>query len=204
MTHKWRINTKFFHHRASERKKKNRINFLKDKLGVEHRGDESVGKIAVHYFRNLFASANPSLISQALADFQARVSADMNCILSGEYNEEEVRVALSQMHPIKAPGPDGMCRMFFQTYWHIVGKSVSDTVLGILRGAQIPNYLNKTFIALIPKKSEADCMSVFRPISLCNVIYKLVSKVLVNRLKRFLDKIVVVNQSAFVLGATDN
>ena len=109
-------------------------------------------------------------------------------------------------HTLSAPGPDGMCPMFFQTYWHIVGHSVTDTVLGILRGAPIPKFLNRTFIALIPKKKKADCMSDFRPISLCNVIYKLVSKVLANRLKSFLDKIVAVNQSAFDPGRliTDN
>lgn len=67
----------------------------------------------------------------------------------------------------------------------------------ILRGVQIPSFLNKTFIDLIPKKSKADRMSDCLPISLYNVIYKLVSKVLANCLKVFLDKIIAINQSAF-------
>lgn len=54
------------------------------------------------------------------------------------YSVEEVRVALSQMHHVKARGPDGMCPLFFQTYWHIVGPSVSAAVLGILNGAAMP------------------------------------------------------------------
>lgn len=61
----------------------------------------------------------------------------------------------------------------------------------------MPSYLNKTYIALIPKKSGANRMGDFRPISLCNVVYKLVSKVLANKLKVFLDSIISVNQSAF-------
>lgn len=199
-------NTKFFHQRATARKQKNTIRSLVDESGVEHSGDEKVREIAVHYFRQMFQSSNPPLIAEAIEHFQARVTADMNNILRADYSVEEVQVALSQMHPIKAPGPDGMCPMFFQTYWHIVGQSVMETVIEILRGAQIPSKLNKTFIALIPKNSKANRMSDFRPISLCNVISKLVSKVLANRLKRFLDKIVVVNQSAFTPGRliTDN
>lgn len=97
------------------------------------------------------------------------------------------------MHPIKALSPDGMCRMFFQIYWHIVKKYVTQMVLGILRGDPIPNYLNRAFITLIPKKSNAVYMTEFRPISLCNVVYKLVSKVLANRLKSFLSRIISVN-----------
>lgn len=68
------------------------------------------------YFRNMFTSSNPFLIDQALVDFEPRVTSDMNYVLKKDYTGEEIQVALSQMHPIKAPGP-----MFFQIYWHIVG-----------------------------------------------------------------------------------
>lgn len=72
-------------------------------------------------------------------------------MLRAEYTAEEFKFSLSQMHPIKAPGPDGMCPMFFRTYWHIVGPSMTSMLLGILRGNAIPPYLNHTFITLIPK-----------------------------------------------------
>lgn len=199
-------NTKFFHQRASGRKRRNQICRLKDDADEVHVGDEKVGKVAVDYFRGLFSSPNPPLVDCALEDFQVRVTDDMNAVLRAEYTEDEVKIALSQMHPIKAPGPDGMCPLFFQSYWHIVGASVSNMVLGVLRGNPMPRFVNKTYIALIPKKKNADRMSDFRPISLCNVVYKLVSKVLANRLKVFLDRIISVNQSAFTPGRliTDN
>lgn len=130
----------------------------------------------------------------------------MNSMLRALYRSEEVFQALKQMHLLKAPGPDGMCPLFFQTYWHIVGYSVSNMVLAVLRGAPLAESVNHTFIALIPKKKGADKMVDFRPISLCNVIYKLVSKVLANRLKIFLSDITSVNKSAFTPGRliTDN
>lgn len=130
----------------------------------------------------------------------------MNSILRAPYSADEVLVALKQMHPLKAPGPDGMCPLFFQTYWHIVGPAVTVLVLSVLRGGDIPKSINKTFIVLIPKKKEPDKMSDFRPISLCNVVYKLISKVLANRLKSFLSEITSINQSAFTPGRliTDN
>lgn len=67
-------NTKFFHQRASGRKRRNSIRELKDDNGVSHEGDEAVGKLAVEYFKGLFCSSNPPLVMQALQDFQARVS----------------------------------------------------------------------------------------------------------------------------------
>ncbi|XP_021715945.1 uncharacterized protein LOC110683843 [Chenopodium quinoa] len=199
-------NTKFFHQRTSSRKRRNTIKKLNLDDGGVVTGDDDIGEAAVTYFRDLFSSSNPTLIDQALHGFQTRVTDDMNNTLRANYTGEEVKQALSQMHPIKAPGPDGMCPLFFQSYWHIVGPSVTSLVLNILRGAPIPSYLNKTYIALIPKNNNADRMVDFRPISLCNVVYKLVSKVLANKLKVFLDKIIAVNQSAFTPGRliTDN
>ena len=110
------------------------------------------------------------------------------------------------MHPTKSPGPDGMSPIFFQRYWDIVGLYVVDCVLNILRTCVIPYGLNDTYICLIPKVNCPQKMTEFRPISLCNVIYKLVSKVLANRLKRILLDVICDAQSAFVPGRqiTDN
>ena len=63
-----------------------------------------------------------------------------------------MRLASSQMHPIKAPGPNGMCPMFFQTYWHIVGHSVIQMVLGMLKGDPIPTHLNRILLLLFLKR----------------------------------------------------
>ncbi|XP_074306671.1 uncharacterized protein LOC141641928 [Silene latifolia] len=199
-------NTKFFHTRAGERKRKNHISMLIDDAGMQRMGNEEVAGVANSYFRELFTSSQPANFDDTLVGMENRVLDRMNLLLRAEYREEEVIEALNQMHPLKAPGPDGMNGLFFQSFWHLIGKDVVGTVLAILRGELSPAEFNKTNIVLIPKKKAPDKIRDFRPISLCNVVYKLVSKVLANRLKTFLPEIVSENQSAFTPGRliTDN
>ncbi|XP_074289594.1 uncharacterized protein LOC141614747 [Silene latifolia] len=193
-------NTKFFHQKAGQRKKKNFIAKIHDDEGRLREGDEAVEKVAVEYFQELFTTGRPTHTGQIFEGVRNRVTQEMNEILMQEYDEAEVLEALNQMHPLKAPGPDGMNGLFYQTYWHVVGPLVMRTVLNVLRGGEFPTGMNRTFIVLIPKKKAPDKMSEFRPISLCNVTSKIVSKVLANRLKRFLGEIVSENQSAFTPG----
>ena len=110
------------------------------------------------------------------------------------------------MHPDKSPGPDGMNPAFFQKFWHIVGGDVTAACLHFIDNCEFPNELNATAIVLIPKKSKPECLADLRPIALCNVLYKIVAKMLANRMKAVLSSIISENQSAFVPGRaiTDN
>ena len=128
---------------------------------------------------------------------QSLVTKDMNKSLSEEFTEDEVKVVLNQMTPLKSPGPDGMPPLFFQHYWDLVGKDITTYVLSFLNSASLPENLNHTFITLIPKVKNPKLVFDFRPISLCNVLYKIFSKVLANRLKKILPHIITEHQSAF-------
>ena len=121
----------------------------------------------------------------------------MNESLTRVFIREEVATTLKQIHPTKALGPDGMSVIFYQKYWNIVGSSVTNMVLNVLKNNLPISEINKTNIFLIPKKNNPTKMTEFRPISLCNGIYKLISKTLANRLKTFLPFIISKNQSAF-------
>ena len=103
------------------------------------------------------------------------------------------------MAPITAPGPNGMSSIFYETFWHIIGSDVTEAVLTALNTSHVPAILNSTFIALIPI-IEPKKVSDFKAISPCNVVYKLIAKVLVNHLKLILPYIVSDSQSAFLLG----
>jgi hypothetical protein len=107
----------------------------------------------------------------------------MNAFLTAAFTPEEVNQALFQMHPLKSLGPDGFGASFYQTHWQIVGDEVRKAVLDFLNFGVLDHAINSTFIALIPKTSNASCVSEFRPINLCNVLYKFIAKVLANRFK---------------------
>lgn len=108
--------------------------------------------------------------------------------------------ALKTIGSLKAPGPDGLLALFYKEFWEIVGDEVVSDVLNVLRGGPMPNKWNETTVVLIPKVRRPETIKDLRPISLCNVIYKLISKVLSNRLKRILPDIIAPSQSAFIPG----
>ena len=134
------------------------------------------------------------------------VTEEMNASLTDNFQAWEVEVALKQMAPLKAPGPDGMPPLFFQNYWDLVKGDITTTVLNYLNSGSLPSSLNHTFVTLIPKVKNPEKVTEFRPISLCNVLYKIFSKVLANRLKRILPLLISEYQSAFLKGrlSTDN
>ena len=120
-----------------------------------------------------------------------RVMTDyMRCTLTLPYTEEEVRVALFQMHPSNSPGPDGMSPYFFQKFWHIVGPDLTSAVLSVLHFGWCLHKMNLAHIVLIPKKNKPEHISEYRSISLANVVSRMVSKVMANRLKTILPKVI--------------
>lgn len=152
-------------------------------------------------------TASPDLdVEGVLSHVPIRVTVAMNEVLDAPFTAQEVERALSMMGANKAPGPDGFTARFFQTHWGVIGNSVANAVLNFLNGGLMPEGVNQTTIVLIPKIKNPQELKNFRPISLCNVIYKLCSKVLANRLRCFLDEIISAEQSAFVSGRliTDN
>lgn len=105
------------------------------------------------------------------------------------------------MAPYKAPGLDGFPTGFYQNSWKTVGPSIYQLVVDFFDQGTIPEGLNNTLLALIPKVAHPETVKQFRHISLCNVTYKIIAKVIViNRLKPIMEQLVSHEQSSFVPG----
>lgn len=195
-------NTSFFHAATTARKTTNHIPGLFNSNGVWCEDDRDLEVIITDYFGELFETSSPdmAMIDETLGVVRSRLTPEMFSQLSAPFTSEEVISALSNMAPLKSPGPDGLLVLFFHKYWHVICSEILSCVLDFLNFHRLPGALNYTFIVLIPKVSRPKHIIEFRPISLCNVVYKLGSKAIANRIKPFLNHVISDIQSAFIPG----
>ncbi|RVX11700.1 LINE-1 retrotransposable element ORF2 protein [Vitis vinifera] len=116
------------------------------------------------------------------------------------FTEEEIHSAPLEMNSDKALGPDGFTVAFWQFCWDFVKEEIVDLFKEFYEQRSFAKSLNTTFLILIPKKGGTEDLGDFRPISLLGGLYKLLAKVLANRLKKVLGNVVSVDQNAFVRG----
>ena len=193
-------NTKYFHSKASQRRRRNFIMGIRDKQNNRVEEMDDIAEVATNYFETIFTSGSSNRMEECIDSVPHKVTEEMREFLSSEYSEDEIKATLFQIRPTKAPGPDGMNALFYQKFWHIVGNNVIAAVLNFLNSGFMPPEINYIHIVLIPKIKNQEKITDYRPISLCNVIYKIISKVLANRLKMILPQLISPSQSAFVPG----
>ncbi|XP_043809034.1 uncharacterized protein LOC110606238 [Manihot esculenta] len=199
-------NTHFYHLAATIKRKKFCISALKNDWG-EVVTDPSVLKgMAINFFRNLYTSDLGELLDIPFQYAHPVLSTTQIAKLDRPFSPEEVKLALDQMASGKAAGDDGFNVEFYKKAWPIVGTQVIDFVLFCLQGNELPSMINETVLVLIPKVATPEFITQFRSISLCNVLYKLITKVLVNRLQQVLTSLIGPEQNSFVPGRqiTDN
>jgi hypothetical protein len=179
---------------------------LHDSDGVTQTVPTEMQCMVVSYFKSLY-TRDPSLDSTPITSLiPEQISEEMNESLCKDFTDEEISDALFQIGPIKAPGPDGFPARFYQRNWELLRCNVIKVVRHFFVTGFMPEGTNDTSIVLIPKIDSPIELKDYRPIGLCNVLYKVVSKCLVNRLRPLLGEIISENQSAFVPGRmiTDN
>ncbi|GAU28408.1 hypothetical protein TSUD_257360 [Trifolium subterraneum] len=182
-----------------EEGKKKKVTKLIADNGSEVHTQEELCEVAKSYFDTLFKPRDGDH-DPILNLIQPRVTDDDNFVLTAPITKVEIQQALFQMHPDKSPGPDGFNPAFYQRFWEQCSDDIFSAASTWLERGYFPTRLNETNICLIPKCDNPTSMKDLRPISLCNVLYKMISKVLANRLKCCLDKCVSQEQSAFVEG----
>lgn len=192
-------NTRFFHKYASQRRKTNMIDRIKDSSGQWCETGEQIQAVIENYFSTLFtATSLNGQLSQREEVGQVSLQDNMDLVL--DVTEEEVRVAVFAMHPEKSPGIDGFNPAFYQVFWNIVKHDVIQFCQRFMNTRELPDGVNQTLVCLIPKIKNPQTMADLRPISLCNVLMRILSKVLSNRLKACLGSIISDKQSAFIEG----
>ncbi|KAL8091605.1 hypothetical protein AgCh_034018 [Apium graveolens] len=192
-------NTKYFHAASSSRRRTNKIQKLKDENGSWVKWQDGLKELLTNYYQELYSSSQVDS-DEVINCVKPKISEEQNVQLMKEITEEEVREAIFHMHPDKAPGPDGMTPTFFQKHWNVVGKDVIKMTRDFFRTGIMIGGLNETNVVLLPKKKNPTVVGDLRPIALCNVLVKIITKVLANRMKKLLDVVVSDTQSAFIPG----
>ena len=191
-------NTGFFHRMANAHRNNNSL----DRIKID-----GVWLVEEQEVREGIANAYQQRLSEDLgwkADIE-RIQLDQISQQEAEsleisFSENEIHSALMEMSGDKAPGPDGFTMAFWQSSWDFVKEEILEMFKEFHEQGSFLKSLNNTFLVLIPKKGGAADLGDFRPISLLGGLYKLMAKVLANRLKRVLNKVVAPTQNAFVMG----
>ena len=178
-----------------------KIHRIKRYDGTQVEIREEVGEELVNHFKEIMTEDNGDRdrhIAWIMTLIPRTISREDNENLSKPITMQEVEEAMSQMAQGKTPGPDGFATNFFHFFWEMIKEEFwaileeSRSKRGVLKS------FNATFLSLIPKGEGGDSPGKFRPISLCNVIYKIITKVIANRLKPLLPVLISPEQWGFV------
>ena len=184
------LNTTYFHLSTLIRRRSNDVNFLKLDSGIWVSSRADIGSNFSDHFTNHFSSSNPTIEVEMLDHFTQVITEEDNFAICAIPTEIEVVQTLASLGSQKAPSPEGYAAFFLKKYGDIVKDDVLNFVWNFFRNNHLSRELNHTFLALIPKTSGSHYAHQFRPISLCNIAYKIVSNILANGLKPLLHKII--------------
>jgi hypothetical protein len=179
---------KFFHSITNSNRRYNSIDSLL--IGDSISSDPAeIGEHVVQFYQDLFSEKHNWRPRLDDLFFDANLESEASW-LKRAFEEEEVRKVVFAMNGDKAPGPDGFTMAFFQACWEILRLDIMEVFSDFHAREVFEKSLNVSFIALIPKIPGALSLKDFRPISLVGGIYKIIAKVLANRLKTVLEKVI--------------
>ncbi|KAL2231099.1 UNVERIFIED_CONTAM: hypothetical protein Sindi_1704300 [Sesamum indicum] len=195
--------SRVFFRKIAQRRSARRILQINDEHGDTHTKPGAVVNEFVTFYHSLLGGE----WRQAVIDIRflrpwARhlLSEEDASSLLVPFTPADVKQAVFDIDEDKAPGPDGYSSGFFKAAWPIVGHEVSSAVLDFFNTGRLLKQINTTLLALIPKVHSPMTVNEFRPISCCNVLYKIIAKLIVQRLSVILDKLISPCQAAFVPG----
>lgn len=193
-------NTKFFHKIAKIKSTSKLITSLQNGEQVLVDPTE-ISNHVVGYYRNLFCT-NFTLQDQLLAEevIPQMISDDSNVVLTMLPSHMEIKAAVFALNKDSSPGPDGFGAYFFQYYWNIIKEDVCKAVLEFFSSGWILPGFNSNIIALLPKVPNALSIDQYRPIAMANFKFKIISKIIADRLAAIMPTIVSKEQMGFIHG----
>lgn len=126
------------------------------------------------------------------------ITKDMNHQLLTPFSNDEIKAAIFSLRATKAPSPDGLSGTFFQKSWEIIKDDIFQEIKIFFESGELLEKINETHVALVPKIKDPEELSHYWPINCCNFLYKIIAKILADRMKHFMNSIISPNQSAFV------
>jgi hypothetical protein len=184
-------NTKYFHKIATHNRSKKSIWNIDCTDKGPIRGQDAIMAEVVSHFKQQFKAPTIQNLTEkttTAALYPHFISDEAAAELYKPVTLTEIKDILSLFKKERSPGPDGWTSEFFIFFFDLVGVDLLQLVEDSRLKGKISRSLNATFLVLIPKKDNPRTFFDFRPISLCNLIYKLISKVISNRIKPFLGK----------------
>jgi hypothetical protein len=196
-------NSKFFHNSMIQRRHQNIIISLKDQQGNKLSNHQDIQSELLQYYITLMQEPQlnrKEAIRKITQHIPKMINENHNEALMRPVTMEEVEQVIWEMPKGKSPGPDGFTVDFYQACWLVIKNEVWEVVEDSRKYKKFLPAFNATFLTLIPKEDKVENPNKFCPISLCNVIYKLISKIIANRLKPLLPSLISPEQTGFVEG----
>lgn len=193
-------NTKFFHAYALSQQRRCSIPELHCEDGSIVSGQSAIADMFVSHFSAALTSSTHCIHPEVLASIPLLLQDKHNSMLCAIPSFEEIKRIVFSMSPDSTPGPDGLTGHFFHACWQFIEHDVCLTVQAYFCGHPLPQVLSSSLIALIPKVDAPKTCADYRPISLCNFFYKIISRVLSDRLVSILPILISEEQGAFVKG----
>ncbi len=193
---------KYFFNKEKSRGQTKQITILKDKDDNDLKEQEDIMTEIKRFYKELYTSqgTNQNQIRENLQFIKNKITDEDKTELNNTITDEEIKKAITDMNNDKSPGEDGITKEFYEHFYSILKHELHYLMNHVKRTKSLPNSQKNAIVKLLYKKNDHRKLTNWRPISLLNIDYKILSKIMTNRLAKIMDKITPTEQKCGVKG----